>query len=125
MLTGAGIVYNEVCPKQNDIVVVIGVGGVGLSALLALASLKVEKIIAVDISDEKLELARAFGATNVVNASRGNAKPELLAATDGGANYCIECAGSTNTIQLGLDVVSYEGGELIFASHPAQNESSE
>ena len=46
------------CVPNSDIVVVIGVGGVGLSALLALASLKVEKIIAVDVSDEKLELAR-------------------------------------------------------------------
>ena len=69
-LTGAGMLLNEIKPRQKGNLAVIGLGGIGLSALMAVGLHDFEKIIAVDVSDEKLNLAKLLGATHTVNASR-------------------------------------------------------
>ena len=117
LLTGAGMVLNEIQPSKASSLVVIGLGGVGISALLAAVALGVEKIIAIDASDEKLELAKRCGAHHAFNPQSVGAVEFVQDMTDGGADSCVEAAGSTDTIELGFGLIR-DGGSLVFASHP-------
>src|SRR5690606_5529875 len=67
VLTGAGAVINRARLRAGDTAAVVGLGGVGLSALLACVAGGARRTVAVDLSDEKLELARSLGATHLVN----------------------------------------------------------
>ena len=88
-----------------------------MSALLTAAALGGEKIIAVDISEEKLEFARSCGAHHALNPQDVNLLEFVQDMTDGGADFCVESAGSTDTIELGFSLIR-DGGSLLFASHP-------
>ena len=82
VLTGSGAVYNTAGVREGQSVVVFGVGGVGLSAVVAASVVNADPIIAVDLDDEKLEFARRFGATHGVNASEsGDAIEQVHALT--------------------------------------------
>jgi Zn-dependent alcohol dehydrogenase len=67
-LTGAGTVFNALQPKQSDTIAVVGMGAVGFAALMAARALGVAQIIAVDIVDEKLQMAISLGATHTINS---------------------------------------------------------
>ena len=121
LLTGAGTVLNELKPNSEMSVVVIGLGGIGLSALMALKYLNCKKIIAIDVSDEKLELAKLFGATHIYNSKDVNLYNKIKDLTINGADACIESAGKTKTIELGFALIC-KTGKLIFASHPPEGE---
>jgi S-(hydroxymethyl)glutathione dehydrogenase/alcohol dehydrogenase len=119
--TGAGIVLNEVKPRKNSSIGFIGLGGIGLSALMASSLFDCKHIIAVDVSDAKLELAREFGATHTINTSTSNAMEELYKITHGkGLDYTIEAAGRVETIELAFEMVKKNGGSCVFASHPEE-----
>jgi S-(hydroxymethyl)glutathione dehydrogenase / alcohol dehydrogenase len=118
VLTGAGMVFNELKPSAHESIVVIGMGGIGLSALMALVSLKCKQIIAIDISDEKLELAKSFGATDTINSTTQDVKKRIELLTRNGADGCIESAGKVETIELGFSLIKKGGGRMYFASHP-------
>jgi S-(hydroxymethyl)glutathione dehydrogenase/alcohol dehydrogenase len=120
VLTGAGIVTNTVRPTKGASVAVFGLGGIGLSALMALMTYECKYVIAVDVSEEKLQLAREFGATHVVNASEHDPVQFIRELTEGsGADYAIEAAGLPETIERAFDSVRRKGGLCVFASHPA------
>jgi S-(hydroxymethyl)glutathione dehydrogenase/alcohol dehydrogenase len=120
--TGAGMVLNELKPAPNKSVVVLGLGGIGLSALLALKALGVAPIIAVDISDTKLDFAKQLGADYIFNSNIEGVHAAIMSLTNGGADYCVESGGLIATIELGFSLVRKGGGNLIFASHPSQGE---
>lgn len=122
LLTGAGMVFNEMKPSSDESIVVIGLGGIGLSALMALTTLKCKQIIAIDISDERLEVARSFGATAVINSSTQDVKKEIELLTGDGADGCIESAGKVETIELGFSLIKKAGGRIYFASHPPEGQ---
>ncbi|MGI9595423.1 MAG: zinc-binding dehydrogenase, partial [Acidimicrobiales bacterium] len=86
VLTGAGAVLRAAEVQTGQSVAVWGVGGVGLNAVAAARMAGADPIIAVDLDDEKLELAKAFGATHAVNAGAGNAVKEIRALTPGPPN---------------------------------------
>lgn len=104
VMTGFGSVVNAAKVTQGASVVVLGCGGVGLSAIQGSVYSKAAEIIAVDISYERLELAKQFGATIILAASREDkglrhAAKEVREMTNGrGADYCFEC---TAVPQLG------------------------
>lgn len=120
--TGAGMVLNEITPSTQSSVIVLGLGGIGLSALMALIALGVQKLIAVDISEKKLKMAKELGASHVLNSTHKNFKETVYKITSGGADFCIESAGLTSTIELGFSLIKKQGGELLFASHPPEGE---
>ena len=93
VLTGAGAVANTAKVRPGDSVAVFGVGGVGMSAIQMASILEAYPIIAVDLSDEKLEFAREFGATHVVNASRMDPVEAVVDMTDGGVDYAFDAIG--------------------------------
>jgi S-(hydroxymethyl)glutathione dehydrogenase/alcohol dehydrogenase len=121
--TGAGMVFNELQPVAGSVIAVLGLGGIGLSALMALRAFDCKQIIAIDISDEKLALAQEFGATHIFNASRKDVVSAVKKLTDGGLDYCIESAGTVRSIELGFALIRKGGGKLLFASHPPDGET--
>lgn len=120
--TGAGMVLNELRPSVDQSVLVIGLGGIGLSALMALKALGVRSIIAIDISEEKLSLARQLGATHTFNSMTEGSQRAVLDLTGGGADICVESGGQVATIELGFSLIRKSGGKLLFASHPPEGE---
>lgn len=120
--TGAGMVFNELKPKSTDIVAVLGLGGIGIAALLALSALKVHTIIAIDVSKEKLRLAKELGATYIIDSSSQDVATILMGICPEGLDGCIECAGSVSTIELGFKLIRKSGGHLLFASHPPEGD---
>ena len=122
--TGAGIVTNTLCPVPGSSVAVFGLGGVGLSALMATGLYDCAAVIAVDVEDDKLALARDFGASVTINAHRQDPVAAIYELTGGrGVDCSIEAAGATASIEQAFRAVRKGGGRCIFASHPPQGES--
>ena len=121
--TGCGMVFNEAKPDPETNVAVLGLGGVGLSALMALKTFSLKCLIAIDLSDIKLALAREMGATHTCNPSRDDVAAIVRQVTDGGVDLCIESCGSVETIEFGFSIIKCFGGRLLFASHPADGET--
>lgn len=114
--TGAGAVINRAGVHAGATVVVIGCGGVGLSAVQAARLVGAATIVAVDRVPDKLDTARAFGATHTVEASDPDAT--LAAIVEicgrGGADYAIEAVGSAPTIELAFGCL-HRGGTAVIA----------
>ena len=117
VLTGSGMVLNELQPPIDSSLVVLGLGGIGISALLTAVALGLERVIAIDISEEKLEYARLCGAHYTLNSKRADATEVIRGITDGGADFCVESAGLAETIELGFGLIR-DRGSLVFSSHP-------
>ncbi|MEU7027535.1 Zn-dependent alcohol dehydrogenase [Streptomyces sp. NPDC046275] len=99
VLTGWGAVHHSAQVRAGETVAVFGVGGVGLATLQAARIAGAATIVAVDVSPEKEELARAAGATHYVLASDSTAK-EIRALTGGhGTDVAVECVGRATTIR--------------------------
>ena len=113
--------YNKYCATATgSTIAIFGLGGIGLSALMGLVMYDCSKIIAVDISENKLKLATEFGATHTVNAGESNPVQAIRDLTGGhGADYTVESAGRIETIEQAFDAVKRGGGLGVFASHPA------
>ena len=121
--TGAGMALNEINPSIDDSVIVLGLGGIGLSALMALKALGIKNLIATDIFEEKLEMARKIGVNYNLNSADDEFLNKIKELTNGGADYCIESAGKVSTIELGFSLIKNGGGKLLFASHPPEGET--
>ena len=93
VLTGAGAVLHTAKVRPQDSVAIYGVGGVGMSALAMASLLEAYPLIAVDISDEKLEFAKEFGATHTVNATKTDPIEAIIEITGGGADFAFDAIG--------------------------------
>ena len=91
--TGVGAVFNTAKVPPGATVAVIGCGGVGLSAVQGAAIAGAGRVIAVDMLDSKLELARKMGATDTVNAKKGDSIAQVKDLTGGGVDYSFEAIG--------------------------------
>jgi L-iditol 2-dehydrogenase len=90
-------------PLLNDTVVVLGAGMIGLALVQALSRAGCGRLISVDIADDRLEMAKKFGATQTINSGKQNAIEEILALTHGpGADVAFEAVGVTATVDLAL-----------------------
>lgn len=117
--TGAGIVMNEINLKPDSSIAIWGVGGVGLCAIAGAVLAGCEQIIAIDMTTEKLEIARSFGATNVLRVDQEELDDQLLNMTNGlGFDYAVEASGNVRVIERAFESVRDFGGVCIFASHP-------
>jgi S-(hydroxymethyl)glutathione dehydrogenase/alcohol dehydrogenase len=100
VMTGVGAVFNTARVTPGSTVAVFGAGGVGLNAIQGAAIAGAERIVAVDTRRGKLDLARTFGATDVVDAAEGNAVRAIRELTGGrGADYAFEAVGRKETIE--------------------------
>ena len=99
VMTGVGAVVNTAKVKPGDTVAVYGCGGVGLNVIQGAALSGASRIIAVDLAPAKLELARTFGATDLVNGKDGNAPDQIRDLTDGlGVDFAFEVIGLPSVI---------------------------
>jgi alcohol dehydrogenase len=114
VLTGVGAVVNTAAVKAGQSVAIVGLGGVGLSAILGAVVAGASRIVAVDLSDEKLDFARKLGATDCFNAASDTVADEIREATKGGVDYGIEMAGSVRALETAF-AISKRGGATITA----------
>ncbi|MEE8471369.1 MAG: Zn-dependent alcohol dehydrogenase [Dehalococcoidia bacterium] len=92
--TGIGAVINKARVKAGSSVAVFGCGGVGLATIMAARLVGAHPIVAVDLLDSKLEMARELGATCLVNASEGDPVATIATECEGGVDYSFEVIGS-------------------------------
>ncbi len=124
VLTGVGAALNTAKVKPGSHVAVIGCGGVGLNVIQGARIAGAAQIVAVDMLDSKLELARTFGATHTVNASGGDAVAQVRALTATtlygdmrGVDYAFEVIGHGETFMQAVDMTR-RGGEAILVGVP-------
>lgn len=118
VLTGVGAVVNTAQMPAGSSAAVIGLGGVGLAALLGTVAAGARSIVAVDLSDERLAFARELGATMTVNASDPEAAQQVRSATGGGVEYAFDFTGSTRALDLAYQITR-RGGTTVTAGLPA------
>lgn len=117
VLTGVGAVVNTARVAAGQTVAVVGLGGVGLAALLGGIAAGASRVVAIDLADDKLELARALGATETFNARAETCAEEVRAATSGGVDFAFELAGSTKAMALAWKITR-RGGTTVTAGLP-------
>jgi aryl-alcohol dehydrogenase len=107
--TGAGAVMNALKPNAGTSIAVFGAGSVGLAAVMAAKAVGCSIIVAVDINQPRLDLAREFGATHTVNPSRGDPVKEIHALTGEGVQYSLECTGLPAVARQAVDCLRLTG----------------
>ncbi|CAI2373284.1 unnamed protein product [Moneuplotes crassus] len=112
--TGYGAVLNTLKVEEGSSVAVVGLGGVGLAAIMGAANVKASQIIAVDINPDKFEKALAFGATDTVNPldyDGKELKDIISEMTDGiGVDYSLECVGEAKLMRQAFLATKPNGG---------------
>lgn len=114
VLTGVGAVINTAGVKAGESVAIIGLGGVGLAALIGAVAAGASRIVALDLSAEKLDIARGLGATDAFDAADPGTIDAVRAATGGGVDHAVELAGSARALELAF-AVTRRGGSTVTA----------
>ena len=118
VLTGFGAAVNTADIRQGDTVAVVGCGGVGLNVVQGARHAGAERIIAVDMNDGKLQTAQKFGATDLVDASKGDPVAQVMALTgQRGADVTFEVIGLQQTIEQAFNMAR-RGGQTILVGVP-------
>jgi len=122
--TGVGAVFNTAKVEPGSTVVVFGCGGVGLNAVQGAAIAGAERILAVDTMDAKLEMARKFGATDLLRIEPGqDATKEIKKLTGGGPDYAFECVGAGALAELAYKSIC-RGGRAVIVGVARPTESA-
>ena len=117
VITGVGAVLNTGRVKAGSSVAVVGLGGVGLNALLGAVAAGARQIIAIDLRNDKLSMALELGATATMNATDENCIERVRDLTSGGVDYAFEMAGSSLALNLAWSLTR-RGGQTITAGLP-------
>lgn len=123
--TGAGAVLNSLKPRAGDAFAVFGVGAVGLSSLMAARIAGCDPIIAVDIHEKRLALARELGATHTINHSgRTDVVQEIRKITGGGVRHAIEASAIPAVLREAVEALMPAGTCVLLGSAPPGSEVS-
>ncbi len=124
VLTGVGAALNTAGVEPGSSVAVVGLGGVGLNALLGALLVGAQQVVAIDLLDSKLDLARQLGATEVFRADQEGIVEAVKEATGGGVDYALEMAGSVPALELSYKITR-RGGTTVTAglAHPSKQMS--
>lgn len=117
VFTGVGAVANTADVEVGASVVVFGAGGVGLSAVQGAVLRGADEIVVVDVVPEKLDVARAVGATHTVDASEGE-PVERIRESIGGVDYAFDVVGDTTVAEQALDVLKPTGTAVLVGIPP-------
>jgi S-(hydroxymethyl)glutathione dehydrogenase/alcohol dehydrogenase len=111
--TGIGAVLNTAKVRPGATAAVFGVGGIGLSVIQGLVMAKADRIIAIDINQQKFEMAKQLGATDfIVPQESGRPLQEVVIdLTGGGVDYAFECIGNVKTMRVALECCHKGWGE--------------
>lgn len=107
--TGAGAVMNSLKVTQGKSLAVFGVGAVGLSAVMAAKLVGATSIIAVDINDSRLIMAKELGATRTINPGRTNPTEEIIAMTGYGIDFALDTTGLPAVVQSAVQALGPMG----------------
>lgn len=107
--TGAGAVLNVMKPKPGDSFVVFGVGTVGLAAMMAAKLTACDPIIAVDVHDHRLKLAKELGATHILNHGSGDIVTKIKKITGLGARHSVETSALPSVFREAVDCLMPAG----------------
>lgn len=116
--TGVGAVFHTAGVEPGSKVAVIGCGGVGLACINGAAIAGAGQIIAVDMVDSKLEIAKSLGATHTVNAGSGDAVGEVIEMTQGGCDYTFEAIGLKATTEQAFKMLASGGTATVIGMIP-------
>lgn len=116
--TGLGAALNTARVRPGSTCVVIGCGGVGLSAIQGCRIAGASRIVAVDTESWKLDLAKRLGATDGVNASDGDPAAQVMQLTGGGVDYAFECIGLSKTAQACIAMLKKGGTAVLVGVLP-------
>lgn len=123
VVTGLGAVTNTARVEPGSSVAVLGAGGVGLNSVQGARLAGAHPIIAIDMLDHKMEAARRFGATHVINAARENVVAAVLTLTEGrGVDYAFATVGSARAI-VQASQMTRRGGATVIVGMPANREA--
>ncbi|MBF12737.1 MAG: alcohol dehydrogenase [Flavobacteriaceae bacterium] len=120
VMTGVGAVVNTAQLKFGESLLVVGLGGVGLSAILGAASAGASKIIAADINPKKRAIAKQFGAHYTIDSSEKGALEVLKDLTNGGVDVALEFAGAIPALDFAFHATK-KGGTTVTAALPNPN----
>ncbi|MEY2468720.1 MAG: hypothetical protein QOF21_1418 [Actinomycetota bacterium] len=124
VVTGVGAVLNRAKVTHGQSAVVFGVGGIGLNVIQGLRLADALPIIAVDTNPAKEELARAFGATHFVDASKVDAVEGVKAICQAGVDFSFECVGHPALIRTAIDLLDWAGTCVILGVPPQGTEAA-
>ncbi len=113
--TGAGTVMNSLGVRAGSSLVVLGTGSVGLAAVMGACIVKAKTIIAVDINNHRLKLARELGATHAINIRRGSLALTVAGITGGGVDYAVESTANRDLERLAVELLN-PGGKAALLS---------
>lgn len=119
LATGAGAVLNEARPRLGDSILVVGVGAVGLAAIMAARNSGVTTIIAADVHDNRLQLARDVGATHTINSKATDLVQGVAQITGSTVDYAFECTGVIAVLETAAKCVGMLGTLVLIGGAPA------
>jgi S-(hydroxymethyl)glutathione dehydrogenase/alcohol dehydrogenase len=122
VMTGVGAVTNTARVEPGSKVVVLGCGGVGLNCVQGAVLAGADQIVAVDILQGKLDYAREFGATDLVNASNQDPVAVVQELTGGGADYAFVAVGHSETIRQAYESICPGGVTVVVGMAPEDDE---
>jgi S-(hydroxymethyl)glutathione dehydrogenase/alcohol dehydrogenase len=113
--TGIGAVLNTAKVEAGATVAVFGLGGIGLSVVQGAVMAGASRILAIDLNEDKFEMARMLGATDFVNPSSYDQPIQevIVDLTDGGVDYSFECIGNTSVMRSALECCHKGWGESV------------
>lgn len=117
VLTGAGAVINRAALRAGQTAAIVGLGGVGLSALLAAVAAGARRVVAVELNEEKLNLAKALGATHLINPREVASDADLLEAAGGPVDFGFDTAGAVPAFEAAYKLTR-RGGSTITSGLP-------
>lgn len=122
--TGAGAVLNVMAPRQGQSFAAFGVGGVGLSGLMAAKIAGCDPILAVDVHPHRLALARALGATHTLESKGADTLAEIRRITGGGLDFALETSAVPAVFRLAVEALRGLGTCVLVGSARAGTEVS-
>lgn len=125
--TGIGAVLNTAKVEESSTVAVFGLGGIGMSVIQGAVMARAERILAIDVNENKFALAKALGATDTINPAKiGRDMVEyIIDLTNGGVDYSFECVGNVDLMRTALECCHKGFGKsVIIGVAPAGKEIS-
>jgi len=111
--TGYGVVHNDAHLKSGESLVVVGAGGAGMSVILMASLMGANPIIAVDIRDDKLALAKGFGATHIINSKKEKPFGRIMEILPKGADVTVDCTGIKEIRELCYETAASTGRTIL------------
>ena len=115
--TGLGAVFNTAAPRPGQSLAVFGTGGIGLCAVAAARISGLTPIVAVDVSPDRLEVARRMGATHLVDAGQEDPVAAIAQLVPGGADFAVEASGRPEVMNQALLSVRNQGGAAVLVGN--------